>query len=95
VDENGEFQNTWELLDGICFESRAFEVAREAGLPQDMVEEAEQLWQRMLAGEVGGGQLKSVPGALTGARGTSNGAARPAAAGRSERIVLRLPGLHA
>ena len=44
----GQVQPTWKLMSGPCRESLAFEVARKEGVPENVVQRAEELYEELL-----------------------------------------------
>lgn len=48
----GQTKPTWKLMDGICRESLAFETAKREGIPETIVQRAEELYHSVYAKEV-------------------------------------------
>ncbi|KAI5348200.1 hypothetical protein L3X38_001087 [Prunus dulcis] len=49
---DGQTKPTWKLMDGICRESLAFETAKKEGIPEIIIERAEDLYHSAYANEV-------------------------------------------
>lgn len=46
---NGQTKPTWKLIDGICKESLAFETAQKEGIPDQLIQRAEELYLSLYA----------------------------------------------
>ncbi|KAF3457537.1 hypothetical protein FNV43_RR02195 [Rhamnella rubrinervis] len=51
VNVDGQTRPTWKLMDGICRESLAFETAKREGVPETVVQRAEELYHSVYAKE--------------------------------------------
>lgn len=51
VNVDGHTRPTWKLMDGICRESLAFETAKREGIPETVVQRAEELYHSVYAKE--------------------------------------------
>lgn len=49
---DGQTKPTWKLMDGICRESLAFETAKREGMPETIIQRAEELYDSVYAKEV-------------------------------------------
>lgn len=49
---DGQTKPTWELMDGICRESLAFETAKREGMPETIIQRAEELYNSVYVKEV-------------------------------------------
>ncbi|KAL8170765.1 hypothetical protein V2J09_022569 [Rumex salicifolius] len=49
---NGQTVPTWELIDGVCRESLAFETAKKEGIPETIVRRAEEIYVAVYAKEI-------------------------------------------
>ncbi|RXH78431.1 hypothetical protein DVH24_001949 [Malus domestica] len=49
---DGQTKPTWKLMDGICRESLAFETAKREGIPETIIDRAEDLYHSVYANEV-------------------------------------------
>nr|XP_048333226.1 DNA mismatch repair protein MSH1, mitochondrial isoform X3 [Ziziphus jujuba var. spinosa] len=52
VHVDGQTKPTWKLMDGICRESLAFETAKREGIPETIIQRAEELYHSVYAKEV-------------------------------------------
>ncbi|EPS69798.1 hypothetical protein M569_04966, partial [Genlisea aurea] len=68
---DGRIVPTWKLIDGVCKESLAFEMARREGVPDELIERAEELYSSTYATGSNHGVLETVP-----ARGSASGTFR-------------------
>ncbi|WCJ24134.1 DNA mismatch repair protein MSH1 mitochondrial [Euphorbia peplus] len=55
---NGQTKPTWQLIDGICRESLAFETAKKEGVPDSIVQRAQELYLAAYAKQVSLGRIE-------------------------------------
>ena len=53
---DGQIKPTWKLTDGICKESLAFETAKREGIPETIIQRAEDLYRSVYAKELPSGE---------------------------------------